>query len=230
MLELEDVHTYYGESHILEGVSLSVEQGENVALIGRNGVGKTTTLRSILQLTPPSEGAVRFRGEELVGRETHEVAGMGVGWVPEERRMFSHLTVDENIEVATPPEADLGAAFELAYDSFPDLRQFRDKDAGDLSGGQQQMVAIARGLVGDNDLLLVDEPSEGLAPLVVEQVIEAIDDVAADKTLLLVEQNFPMAMDLTDRFYLLDHGRVVGSGDSDAVSREDDLVRKYLSA
>ena len=230
MLELEDVHTYYGESHILEGVSLSVEQGENVALIGRNGVGKTTTLRSILQLTPPSEGAVRFRGEELVGRETHEVAGMGVGWVPEERRMFSHLTVDENIEVATPPEADLETAFELAYDSFPDLRQFRDKDAGDLSGGQQQMVAIARGLVGDNDLLLVDEPSEGLAPLVVEQVIEAIDDVAADKTLLLVEQNFPMAMDLTDRFYLLDHGRVVGSGDSDAVSREDDLVRKYLSA
>ena len=230
MLELEDVHTYYGESHILEGVSLSVEQGENVALVGRNGVGKTTTLRSILQLTPPSEGAVRFRGEELVGRETHEVAGMGVGWVPEERRMFSHLTVDENIEVATPPEADLGAAFELAYDSFPDLRQFRDKDAGDLSGGQQQMVAIARGLVGDNDLLLVDEPSEGLAPLVVEQVIEAIDDVAADKTLLLVEQNFPMAMDLTDRFYLLDHGRVVGSGDSDAVSREDDLVHKYLSA
>ena len=230
MLELEDVHTYYGESHILEGVSLSVEQGENVALVGRNGVGKTTTLRSILQLTPPSEGAVRFRGEELVGRETHEVAGMGVGWVPEERRMFSHLTVDENIEVATPPEADLGAAFELAYDSFPDLRQFRDKDAGDLSGGLQQMVAIARGLVGDNDLLLVDEPSEGLAPLVVEQVIEAIDDVAADKTLLLVEQNFPMAMDLTDRFYLLDHGRVVGSGDSDAVSREDDLVRKYLSA
>jgi branched-chain amino acid transport system ATP-binding protein len=230
MLELEDVHTYYGESHILEGVSLSVEQGENVALIGRNGVGKTTTLRSILQLTPPSEGAVRFRGEELVGRETHEVAGMGVGWVPEERRMFSHLTVDENIEVATPPEADLETAFELAYDSFPDLRQFRDKDAGDLSGGQQQMVAIARGLVGDNDLLLVDEPSEGLAPLVVEQVIEAIDDVAADKTLLLVEQNFPMAMDLTDRFYLLDHGRVVGSGDSDAVSREDDLVQEYLSA
>ena len=230
MLELEDVHTYYGESHILEGVSLSVEQGENVALIGRNGVGKTTTLRSILLLTPPSEGAVRFRGEGLVGRETHEVAGMGVGWVPEERRMFSHLTVDENIEVATPPEADLGAAFELAYDSFPDLRQFRDKDAGDLSGGQQQMVAIARGLVGDNDLLLVDEPSEGLAPLVVEQVIEAIEDVAADTTLLLVEQNFPMAMDLTDRFYLLDHGRVVGSGDSDAVSREDDLVRKYLSA
>ncbi|PSQ36151.1 ABC transporter ATP-binding protein [Halobacteriales archaeon QS_9_70_65] len=230
MLELEDVHTYYGESHVLEGVSLSVEQGENVALVGRNGVGKTTTLRSILQLTPPSEGAVRFRGEELVGRETHEVAGMGVGWVPEERRMFSHLTVDENIEVATPPEADLGAAFELAYDSFPDLRQFRDKDAGDLSGGQQQMVAIARGLVGDNDLLSVDEPSEGLAPLVVEQVIEAIDDVAADTTLLLVEQNFPMAMDLTDRFYLLDHGRVVGSGDSDTVSREDDLVRNYLSA
>jgi len=230
MLELDDIHTYYGESHILEGVSLDVSEGENVALIGRNGVGKTTTLRSILQLTPPAEGSVRYRGEELTGRETHEVAAMGIGWVPEERRMFTHLTVDENIEVATPPEADLGAAFELAYESFPDLRQFRDKDAGDLSGGQQQMVAIARGLVGDNDLLLVDEPSEGLAPLIVEQVIEAIDEVADDKTLLLVEQNFPMAMDLTDRFYLLDHGRVVGTGDSDDVSRDDELIQEYLSA
>jgi len=230
MLELEDVHTYYGESHILEGVSMGVERGENVALIGRNGVGKTTTLRSILGLTPPRSGTIRFRGEEITGLETHEITRKGIGWVPEERRIFSYLSVDENIEIATPAGADLGEAYELAYDTFPDLREFRGKDAGDLSGGQQQMLAIARGLVGDNELLLVDEPSEGLAPLIVERVVEAIEGLAADKTLLLVEQNFPLAMDLADRFYLLDHGRVVGGGNSDEASRDDDLVRRYLSA
>ena len=230
LLELEEIHTYYGESHILQGVSLEVEEGENVALIGRNGVGKTTTLRSILQLTPAREGTVRFRGENVTGEETHEVARRGVGWVPEERRMFTHLTVAENIEVATPPDADLDAAFELAYETFPDLKRFQGKEAGNLSGGQQQMLAIARGLVGDNDLLLVDEPSEGLAPQIVQAVVDALREVGREKTLLLVEQNFPMAMDLTDRFYLLDHGQVVASGNSDDVSREDELIQKYLSA
>ena len=230
ILELEDVHTYYGESHILEGVSLSIEDGENVALIGRNGVGKTTTLRTILQLTPPRDGTVRYRGEDVTGDPTHEVARRGIGWVPEDRRVFSHLTVDENLEVATPPDADLAAAFELAFETFPDLERFRGKEAGNLSGGQQQMLAIARGLVGENELLLVDEPSEGLAPLIVEQVIEALETVSAEKTLLLVEQNFPMAMDLTDRFYLLDHGQIVADGASDEVSREDELIRRYLSA
>ena len=209
---------------------LEVAEGESVALIGRNGVGKTTTLRSILQLTPPREGTVRFRGEDVTGMETHDVASMGMGWVPEDRRMFSHLTVEENIEVATPPEADLDAAYDLAYSTFPDLERFRKKEAGDLSGGQQQMLAIARGLVGENDLLLVDEPSEGLAPLIVEQVIEALEDLRQDKTLLLVEQHFEMAMDLTDRFYLLDHGQVVSDGNSDDVSRDDELIQRYLSA
>lgn len=230
MLEVVDVHTHYGESHILEGVSLAVEEGENVALVGRNGVGKTTTLRTILQLTPPTAGTVRYRGEDVTGRATHEVARMGIGWVPEERRVFSHLTVEENVEVATPPAADLEAAYDRVYGTFPDLERFRETDAGDLSGGQQQMLAIARGLVGDNDLLLVDEPSEGLAPLVVEQVVDALAAVAAEKTVLLVEQNFPMAMELTDRFYLLDHGRVVAEGDSDEVSPDDELIRRYLSA
>jgi len=229
-LELDGVHSYYGESHVLRGVDLAVERGENVALVGRNGVGKTTTLRSILGLTPPREGTVRVHGEDVTGEETHDIARRGVGWVPEGRRMFSHLTVEENLRVATPTDADVGERVEEALDAFPALRDHRQRDAGDLSGGQQQMVAIARALVGDNDLLLVDEPSEGLAPQIVEEVVDALGTLADDVTLLLVEQNFPMAMDLTDRFYLLDHGEVVESGDSDAVSQDDEMIRRYLSA
>jgi len=229
-LELDGVHSYYGESHVLRGVDLAVERGENVALVGRNGVGKTTTLRSILGLTPPREGAVRVHGEDVAGEETHDIARRGVGWVPEDRRMFSHLSVEENLRVATPPDAAVGERVEEALDAFPALRDHRQRDAGDLSGGQQQMVAIARALVGDNDLLLVDEPSEGLAPQIVAEVVDALGTLADDVTLLLVEQNFPMAMDLTDRFYLLDHGEVVESGDSDAVSQDDEMIRRYLSA
>ena len=230
LLEVDDIHSYYGESHILQGISLEVEPGECVALIGRNGVGKTTTLRSILQLTPPREGTVRYRGEDVTGRPTHEVARMGVGWVPEERRMFSHLTVDENIRIATPPGNSVEAAFERAYSAFPELESHRGREAGDLSGGQQQMVAIARGLVGDNDLLLVDEPSEGLAPQIVAAVAEALKAVAEESTVLLVEQNFPLAMDVADRFYLLDHGTVVESGSTENVTRDDEMIRRYLSA
>ena len=230
LLELEDVHTYYGESHVLEGVSLRVEPGENVALIGRNGVGKTTTLRSILQLTVPRSGAVRYDGEDVTGLPTHRVAERGVGWIPEERRIYTQLTVEENVRVAVKDTGRMGALFETAYEAFPDLRRFADKRAGDLSGGQQQMLAIARGLVGDNELLLVDEPSEGLAPLIVESVAESLREVSADATLLLVEQNFPLAMDLADRFYLLDHGRVVESGETDEVTMDDERIRRYLSA
>ncbi len=230
LLELDDVHAYYGESHVLEGVSLDVAAGEVVALVGRNGVGKTTTLRSILQLTPPREGSVRYRGEDLVGRATHEVAELGVGWIPEERRMFSQLSVAENLRVAVPAGGDVDAGLALAFETFPDLREFRDRDAGTLSGGQQQMLAIARGLVGDNDLLLVDEPSEGLAPLIVEAVADALVAAAEETTILLVEQNLPLALDLADRFFVLDNGQVVDAGDADAVTADDDRLRRYLSA
>ena len=230
LLELDGVETYYGESHILEGVDLEVEEGEVVALMGRNGVGKTTTLRSILQLTPPREGSIRYRGEELVGKETHEVADTGVGWIPEDRRMFSQLTVEENVRIAVPKGGDVEAGLELAWDAFPDLEEIRGRDAGDLSGGQQQMLAIARGLVGGNDLLLVDEPSEGLAPLIVEAVHDALEAVAGETTILLVEQNLPMALDLADRFYVLDHGVVVDSGDADEVSTDSERLRRHLSA
>jgi branched-chain amino acid transport system ATP-binding protein len=230
LLELDGVETYYGESHILEGVSLSVGEGEVVALVGRNGVGKTTTLRSILQLTPPREGSITYRDEQLVGLETHEVADRGVGWIPEDRRIFSQLTVAENIRVAVPDKAAVDAALSLAYDTFPILEERQGQDAGTLSGGQQQMLALARGLVGDNDLLLVDEPSEGLAPQIVADVGEALAEAARDTTLLLVEQNLPLALDLADRFYVLDNGRVVDDGDAEEVSADSDRLRRYLSA
>ena len=230
LLELDGVQTYYGESHVLEGVSLRVDEGEVVALVGRNGVGKTTTLRSILQLTPPREGRIRYRDEELVGLRTHEVADRGVGWIPEDRRVFSQLTVEENLRVAVPDAGDVGEALSLAYDTFPILEERRGQEAGTLSGGQQQMLAIARGLVGDNDLLLVDEPSEGLAPQIVTDVAEALVETARETTMLVVEQNLGLALDLADRFYVLDKGRVVDDGDTAAVSPDDERLRRYLSA
>jgi branched-chain amino acid transport system ATP-binding protein len=230
LLEVADIHSYYGQSHILEGVSLEVDTGEVVALMGRNGVGKTTTIRSILQLTPPRSGSIRFRDEDLVGRATYEVADMGMGWIPEDRRIFGHLTVDENIRTATPSDDGLAAARDLAFETFPILEERRSQEAGTLSGGQQQMLAIARGLVGQNDMLLVDEPSEGLAPQIVADVADALADVATDIPLLLVEQNVHMALDLADRFYVLDHGQVVDQGDTSEVSADSARLREVLSA
>lgn len=230
VLDVQDVHTYYGQSHVLQGVSLYVEAGETVALIGRNGVGKTTTLRTVMGLTPPREGAVRVHGESVTDLSTHEIARRGVGWIPEDRRMFTQLTVEENVRVAVRDPDRVSARLERAYSLFPDLAEMRDRKAGTLSGGQQQMLALARGLVGNNDLLLVDEPSEGLAPLIVEAVADALRDVADDVTLLLVEQNFPMAVDLADRFYLLDHGTVVEAGSTEGLTSDDDRIAEYLGA
>jgi branched-chain amino acid transport system ATP-binding protein len=230
LLEVEDVHTYYGESHILEGVSLEVDEGEVVALLGRNGVGKTTTMRTILQLTPPREGSVRFKDQELVGMRTSQVADLGIGWIPEDRRIFSNLSVEENIRASVPSDKDMEAAFETSYETFPILGERRTQEAGTLSGGQQQMLAIARGLVGNNDMLLVDEPSEGLAPQIVADVGEALKEVSAEIPLLLVEQNLQMALDLADRFYVIDHGTVVDEGEAADVSAEDERLREHLSA
>ena len=230
LLSVNDVHTYYGESHILEGVSLDVESGQNVALIGRNGVGKTTTLRTILGLTPPREGTVRFKGEDITGEHTHAVAHRGIGWIPEDRRMFSRLTVEENLRVSIKDPDRIAEQIEYAYSVFPDLEDHRGSTAGKLSGGQQQMLSIARGLVGDNDLLLVDEPSEGLAPLIVERVAESLRRVSTETTLLLVEQNFPLAMDLADYFYLLDNGRVMEEGSTEGVTSDDERITRHLSA
>ena len=230
LLELEDVHTYYGESHILEGVSLDVDEGEVVALLGRNGVGKTTTMRSILQLTRPRAGSIRFAGEELVGKDTYEVAEAGIGWIPEERRMFARLSVEENIRAAVPKAASVDEALATAYETFPILEERAAQRAGDLSGGQQQMLAIARGLVGDNDLLLVDEPSEGLAPQIVADVGQALLEASREIPILLVEQKLGLALDLADRFYVMDHGQIIDEGATADVSPDDERLRRYLSA
>lgn len=228
LLELDGVHTYYGESHILQGIDMSIEEGEIVALVGRNGVGKTTTLRTILQLTPPRRGRVTFRDADITGEPTHDVAARGIGWVPEDRRVFSHLTVEENLRIAGR-EGDTSTKLRKAYELFSDLERFREKDAGDLSGGQQQMLAIARGMLGENDLLLVDEPSEGLAPRIISDVVEALKEASAETTMVFVEQNFRLAMDLADRFYLLDQGVVVESGETAGVTADDERIRRYLA-
>jgi branched-chain amino acid transport system ATP-binding protein len=230
LLDVSDIHTYYGESHILEGVSLEVGEGEVVALLGRNGVGKTTTMRSILQLTPPVEGSITFDGKELVGRDTYEVAEAGIGWIPEERRMFARLSVEENIRAAVPDGKDVPDALQRSYETFPILEERSGQRAGDLSGGQQQMLAIARGLVGDNELLLVDEPSEGLAPQIVTDVGRALMDAAEEIPILLVEQKLGLALDLADRFYVMDHGQIIDEGQTADVSVEDERLRRYLSA
>lgn len=230
LLDLTDVHTYYGQSHILEGVSLSVEEGSVVALLGRNGVGKTTTLRSILQLTPPRSGSITYRDTELVGLETHDVANLGIGWIPEERRIFTQLSVEQNVRIAVPKGDPVESAVADAFHTFPDLADFRDRDAGTLSGGQQQMLAIARGLAGDNEFLLVDEPSEGLAPLIVESVADALTRVADETTMLIVEQNLPLALDLADEFYILDNGAVVEQGSTDDVSPTSERLTRHLTA
>ena len=230
LLEVEDIHTYYGESHILQGTSLEVNQDEVVALLGRNGVGKTTTMRSILQLTPPSEGSIRFRDEELVGKNTYEVADMGIGWIPEDRRMFGQLSVEENLRASVPDTAKMAQSLRLAYDTFPILEERKGQESSTLSGGQQQMLAIARGLVGNNDLLLVDEPSEGLAPQIVADVGEALLEASQEIPILLVEQKLSLALDLADRFYVMDHGEIVMEGDTDEYSAENEELRRRLSA
>lgn len=230
LLELEGVETYYGQSHILQGVDLEVEEGEVVALLGRNGVGKTTTMRSILQLTPPREGSIRFKGEELVGKDTYEVAEMGIGWIPEERRMFPKLSVEENLQVAVPDTEKMEESLQAAYDTFPILGERRTQESETLSGGQQQMLAIARGLVGDNELLLVDEPSEGLAPQIVADVGEALKKASQHIPILLVEQKLSLALDLSDRYYVMDHGVIIDEGSTDDVTAEDEELRRHLTA
>jgi len=179
LFELDGVDTYYGDSKILEDVSIEVGDDEVVALIGRNGVGKTTVMRTALQMPSPREGSVRFKDTDVTGMETHEVAEMGLGWVPEDRRPFTQLTVEENLRISVK-QGDTDEKVEEAFERFPLLTDSRNSKANRMSGGEQQMLAMARGLIGDNDLLMVDEPSEGLSPTVVREIVEAIEDAAEE--------------------------------------------------
>ena len=229
ILEVEDLHTHIGQHHVLQGVSLRIRSDAVTVLLGRNGAGKTTTLRTIVGLLHPSRGVVRFAGREIHRRPPHEVARLGIGYVPEGQGIFATLTVDENLRVAMRREdAEARARRDRVLELFPDLGRLRQARAGTLSGGQKQMLAIGRALVNPNRLLLVDEPSKGLAPIVIEHLVEALRAMKAQATVLLVEQNLAMAEALGDDFYLLDDGRTVHRGSMAALAGDPALKKKYL--
>ena len=230
MLDLENINTFYGETQILFDVSLSIEEGEVVSLVGRNGMGKTTTVRSILNLAEVRSGTIEYRGENITGAPTEEIANRGIGYVPEEREIFSGLTVEENLRMAGVDHSDGETEERMAdaFDRFPKLRDLRNSKGGHLSGGEQQMLTIARALVGDNDLLLIDEPTEGLAPLIAEDVEDAIADLKGEKTILLIEQSTQFVYNLSDRIYGIVNGEIVYEG-SPADAQESGQVKEILT-
>ncbi len=230
LLEVNDIHTYINQFHILEGVDFEVEEGEIIALLGRNGAGKTTTLNSIVGLTPPRTGHVVFDGIDLRGEHTFDIAAMGIGFVPEHRVIFSALSVEENLRLAERDKGDLESKEELIFGLFPDLKRLIKLPGTNLSGGQQQMLAVARALVPDNRLLLIDEPSEGLAPVLIEQMMAAIAELSSHSTVLLVEQNFIVASRLASKFVIIEEGSSVMKGDMADLVDDEDTIRKYLGA
>ena len=230
LLEAHEIHTAYGLSRVLFGVSIEVRAGECVCLLGRNGVGKSTTMRSIMGLTPPQAGRVRFRGTDITGWAPYRVARAGLGFVPEDRRIFADLTVWENLDVARRAAGSDGFTLERVFDLFPKLRELTGRQGGHLSGGEQQMLTIARTLMGNPQLLLLDEPSEGLAPIVVDHLRDQIARLKRDGlTILLAEQNTEFSLSLADRVYVLEKGAIKFSGPA-ARLRDDASLRHELLA
>jgi branched-chain amino acid transport system ATP-binding protein len=243
LLSVEDVDAYYGQSHILRDLSMHVEEGEVCTLLGRNGAGKTTTLRSIAGARPPEvrEGTIRFKGSDITGYSTEDISSLGISLVPEERRVFPNLSVEENLHLSDVARnwsntfgRDVsmehpGMSDEEVYEVFPRLEERRSQKAGTLSGGEQQMLAIARSLKQDTDLLMLDEPYEGLAPQIIDTVEEAIEQIAdAGTTILLVEQNAVAAMNIADRAYVIDQGEVVFAGGSEELRADEKTREQYL--
>ena len=227
MIELSKINTYYGLGHILHDLSLSVGESEVVALLGRNGAGKTTTMRSIAGLTPPRSGAIRYKGRDIAGLEAHRVSRLGIALVPETRDIFSYLTAGENLSIARRRESRW--QMDNVLERFPSLKQRLSNKGRELSGGEQQMLAIARALLTGPDLLLLDEPSQGLAPLVVDAVMNTIRDLKKERvSMLLVEQNAEMALQLADRVYVIDHGTVVFEGTPAALRADRQVTTTYL--
>ena len=232
ILDVQDIYTSYGLSQILFGVSINVDEGECVALLGRNGVGKTTTLRSIMGLTAPRQGTVLYKGDDITGKATFLIAKMGVGFVPEERRIFPDLTVLENLEVArkapASPHAEIWT-IQRVYEIFPILKALSGRKGGFLSGGEQQMLTVGRTLMGNPDLLLLDEPSEGLAPLVVRDLSEQIQRLKDEgMTILLCEQNAKFATGLSNRAYILEKGQVRFGGTIQELQDNEEVREQYL--
>jgi branched-chain amino acid transport system ATP-binding protein len=227
ILEVDNIDTLYGLSHILHGLSLKVDEGEVVALLGRNGAGKTTTLRSVAGLTPPRRGAIRYKGRDIAGFDAHRISRMGIALVPETRDVFSLLTVKENLSIARRKSSRW--QMEGVLERFPSLKERLKNKGRELSGGEQEMLAIARALMTGPDLLLLDEPSQGLAPLVVTTVIDTIRELKAQHvSMLLVEQNAEMALQLADRVYVIDHGSAVFEGTPAQLRADAQVTATYL--
>ncbi len=229
LLEVEDIHTYYGKSYILQGVSLKVESGAVVALLGRNGVGKTTLIRSICGLTPPRRGTIVFNGRQIVGLPAHRISSMGIGLVPQGRRVFPSLSVGENLRVAARQRGSEGWSLERVLQTFPRLQERIQNRAGKLSGGEQQMLATGRALVGNPDLLLMDEPTEGLAPLMVAELGRVITGLKeAGLSILLVEQNLSFALELADHVYVMSKGHIVYDSSPQELLDNAEVKARYL--
>jgi len=232
ILEMRDVHTFYGTSHVLFGVSLDVAQGETVCLMGRNGAGKTTTFRSIVGLTPPRSGSILLHGKEIAGAKVHRIARLGVGYVPEDRQIFPNLTVRENLEIGRSsgiPRKE-GWSVEKVYALFPVLAKYDRKPGGQLSGGEQQMLTIGRTLMGNPELVLLDEPTEGLAPVVVialKEMILRLKEMGT--TILLSEQNVKFAVKVSDRVFIIDNGAIRYRNDIDGFRNDEAVQKKYLA-
>jgi len=230
LLEVRDIHTFIGQFHILQGVTVEVPRGSITALLGRNGAGKTTTLKSVLGLTPPRQGKVILDGREIQGWRSFDIATLGIGFVPEHRAIFRDLSVEENLKIAERKKGDLARKSDLIFGLFPDLKRLIKLPGTHLSGGQQQMLAVARALVADNKLLLIDEPSEGLAPVIIEQMMDAIRRLSADTTIVLVEQNFIVASQLAERYVIIEEGRSVQAGQMADLIHDQATIHRYLGA
>jgi len=232
ILEVKEIMTRYGQSQVLHGVSLDVGQGEVVALLGRNGVGKTTTFRSIMGLTPPRSGSIRLKGVELGGKKSYEIARLGIGYVPDDRRIFPDLTAEENLEMARRLAKKSAGPWTLTrvYQTFPVLEGLKSSKGTTLSGGEQKMLAIGRGLMKNPEILLLDEPSEGLAPLVVRNLAEIILQIqTSGVTLLLADQNIKFCRKVAGRGYIMEKGLIQYKGSMDEIWQNEEIVRKYLA-
>jgi branched-chain amino acid transport system ATP-binding protein len=234
LLEVHGIHSYYEKSHILHGVSLKLEKGELVCLLGRNGVGKSTTLKSVMGIVQPREGSVLFSGQELIGKEPYQISRMGIGFVPEDRRIFRSLTANENLLMGIKREKNeasskQGWTIQKVYEAFPQLKERKDSKGAHLSGGEQQMLTVARTLMGNPELMLIDEPTEGLAPFIMKDVLNMLSAIReSGVAILMVEQNFKAAIKIANRFYIMSKGQVVFEGDGPTLLAAHDVRRQYL--